>query len=168
MFFKRPSLCKLWMSLLSLLKSDAYSCTSHQIQNIQLEREMALASNRSLAERNLDMKPKLEQERERLVERYSELEEVRDRYKQRCTLRGKPVVRGRIGVCWGKWLWSRQCGNTRKSLGEGRTPSSQYRGTIQIPDTVLDNHQFLPCPNTHIVQKFHSNFWVISLKKSLQ
>lgn len=67
--------------------------TSLQIQNIQLEREMALASNRSLAERNLDMKPRLEQERERLVERYSELEEVRDRYKQRCSLRGKEVIR---------------------------------------------------------------------------
>lgn len=59
---------------------------------------MALASNRSLAERNLDMKPKLERERERLVERYSELEEVRDRYKQRCTLRGKQVLKEKSGL----------------------------------------------------------------------
>lgn len=50
---------------------------------------MALASNRSLAEQNLDMKPRLERERERLVEKYSELEQVREKYKQHCALRGK-------------------------------------------------------------------------------
>jgi len=50
---------------------------------------MALAANRSLAEQNLDMKPRLEKERGRLVEKYTELEEVREKYKQHCVLRGK-------------------------------------------------------------------------------
>lgn len=56
---------------------------------------MALASNRSLAEQNLDMKPRLEKDRERLVTKYNELEEVRERYKQHCALRGK------VRVYWG-------------------------------------------------------------------
>lgn len=59
-----------------------------QIQNIQLEREMALASNRSLAEQNLDMKPRLESQKELLVERYSQLEAVIETYKKHCSLRG--------------------------------------------------------------------------------
>lgn len=49
---------------------------------------MALASNRSLAEQNLDVKPRLERDRERLVAKYNELDEVRERYKQHCVLRG--------------------------------------------------------------------------------
>ncbi|KTG07212.1 hypothetical protein cypCar_00010739 [Cyprinus carpio] len=61
--------------------------TIFQIQNIQLEREMALAANRSLAEQNLDMKPRLETERARLVGKYAELEEVREKYKQHCAMR---------------------------------------------------------------------------------
>lgn len=60
-----------------------------QIQNIQLEREMALASNRSLAEQNLDMKPRLESQKELLVERYSQLEAVRETYRQHCSLKGR-------------------------------------------------------------------------------
>lgn len=60
-----------------------------QIQNIQLEREMALASNRSLAEQNLDMKPRLASQKEVLVERYSQLEAVRETYRQHCSLRGR-------------------------------------------------------------------------------
>lgn len=66
---------------------ESMALESDEIQNIQLEREMALASNRSLAERNLDMRPRLERERERLVERYAQLQELRDRYKQRCAQR---------------------------------------------------------------------------------
>lgn len=50
---------------------------------------MALASNRSLAEQNLDMKPRLESQKEVLVERYSQLEAVRETYRQHCSLRGK-------------------------------------------------------------------------------
>ncbi|XP_029114859.1 vacuolar protein sorting-associated protein 37C isoform X1 [Scleropages formosus] len=65
---------------------------SDEVQNLQLEREMALASNRSLAEQNLDLKPRLEQGRERLVERYCELQEVRSRYEQRCGQRADSVA----------------------------------------------------------------------------
>ncbi|XP_062334416.1 vacuolar protein sorting-associated protein 37C [Osmerus eperlanus] len=66
---------------------ESMALESDEIQNIQLEREMALASNRSLAEQNLDVKPALEKQRERLVERYSQLESVRDAYRQHCSLR---------------------------------------------------------------------------------
>ncbi|XP_029621975.1 vacuolar protein sorting-associated protein 37C isoform X1 [Salmo trutta] len=63
---------------------ESMALESDEIQNIQLEREMALASNRNLAEQNLDMKPRLERQREHLVERYSELEGVRETYRQHC------------------------------------------------------------------------------------
>ncbi|KAI7811039.1 vacuolar protein sorting-associated protein 37C [Triplophysa rosa] len=66
---------------------ESMALESDEIQNIQLEREMALAANRSLAEQNLDMKPRLEKERAQLVDKYTELEEVRERYKQHCVLR---------------------------------------------------------------------------------
>ncbi|XP_077428107.1 vacuolar protein sorting-associated protein 37C-like isoform X2 [Vanacampus margaritifer] len=55
---------------------------SDEVQNIQLEREMALASNRSLAEQNLDMRPHLESRREILVERYAQLKTIRETYKE--------------------------------------------------------------------------------------
>ncbi|KAJ3614995.1 hypothetical protein NHX12_018564 [Muraenolepis orangiensis] len=66
---------------------ESMALESDEIQNIQLEREMALASNRSLAEQNLDVKPRLEQQKEVLVERYSLLEAARDTYRQHCALR---------------------------------------------------------------------------------
>ncbi|KAM9313810.1 vacuolar protein sorting-associated protein 37C [Pholidichthys leucotaenia] len=66
---------------------DSMALESDEIQNIQLEREMALAANRSLAEQNLDMRPRLESQKELLVERYSQLEAVRETYKQHCSIR---------------------------------------------------------------------------------
>lgn len=66
---------------------ESMALESDEIQNIQLEREMALASNRSLAEQNLDMKPRLESQKEVLVERYSHLEAVRETYRQHCSVR---------------------------------------------------------------------------------
>ncbi|XP_041640920.1 vacuolar protein sorting-associated protein 37C [Cheilinus undulatus] len=66
---------------------ESMALESDEIQNIQLEREMALASNRSLAEQNLDMKPRLESTKELLVERYSQLEAIRENYRQHCSLR---------------------------------------------------------------------------------
>nr|XP_029529723.1 vacuolar protein sorting-associated protein 37C-like [Oncorhynchus nerka] len=71
---------------------ESMALESDEIQNIQLEREMALASNRNLAEQNLDMKPRLERQREHLVERYSELEGVRDTYRQHCDQKGSPWI----------------------------------------------------------------------------
>ncbi|XP_020512500.1 vacuolar protein sorting-associated protein 37C [Labrus bergylta] len=66
---------------------ESMALESDEIQNIQLEREMALASNRSLAEQNLDMRPRLETQKELLVERYSQLEVIRENYRQNCSLR---------------------------------------------------------------------------------
>ncbi|XP_074548980.1 vacuolar protein sorting-associated protein 37C [Halichoeres trimaculatus] len=66
---------------------ESMALESDEIQNIQLEREMALASNRSLAEQNLDMRPRLESQKELLVERYSQLESIRENYRQHCSLR---------------------------------------------------------------------------------
>lgn len=69
---------------------------------------MALAANRSLAEQNLDVKPRLEKERARLVGKYSELEEVREKYKQHCVLRGKKKLilvkkEKEEKECWSKY-----------------------------------------------------------------
>ncbi|KAG7266089.1 hypothetical protein CRUP_026726, partial [Coryphaenoides rupestris] len=66
---------------------ESMALESDEIQNIQLEREMALASNRSLAEQNLDVKPRLEEQKSLLVERYAQLEAARDTYRQHCALR---------------------------------------------------------------------------------
>ncbi|NP_001071253.1 vacuolar protein sorting-associated protein 37C [Danio rerio] len=71
----------------NLERVESMALESDEIQNIQLEREMALAANRSLAEQNLDMKPRIENDRARLVEKYTELEAVREKYKQHCVLR---------------------------------------------------------------------------------
>lgn len=49
---------------------------------------MALASNRSLAEQNLDIRPRLETQKELLVARYSKLETFRETYRQHCSQRG--------------------------------------------------------------------------------
>ena len=97
---------------------------SLQIQNIQLEREMALASNRSLAEQNLDMKPRVESEKEVLVERYSQLEAIRETYRQHCSLRGK-WEGGREG---GRGIYS--TGQQSESWSSGRRNEwERWRGT---------------------------------------
>ncbi|KAK7929792.1 hypothetical protein WMY93_006187 [Mugilogobius chulae] len=66
---------------------EAMALESDEIQNIQLEREMALASNRSLAEQNLDRKPYLESQKEALVSRYLQLEAVQKEYREHCAQR---------------------------------------------------------------------------------
>uniref|UniRef100_A0AAY5KS54 VPS37 C-terminal domain-containing protein n=1 Tax=Esox lucius TaxID=8010 RepID=A0AAY5KS54_ESOLU len=81
---------------------ESMALESDEIQNIQLEREMALASNRSLAEQNLDMKPRLERQREHLVGKYSQLEAVRDTYRQHCAQRD-----GMVGQVSPEGLFSR-------------------------------------------------------------
>ncbi|MEQ2192523.1 hypothetical protein XENOCAPTIV_012999, partial [Xenoophorus captivus] len=62
---------------------------SMALESDELEREMALASNRSLAEQNLDIKPRLESLKEALVARYSQLEAIREAYRQHCSQRGR-------------------------------------------------------------------------------
>uniref|UniRef100_A0A4W6E4E2 VPS37C subunit of ESCRT-I n=1 Tax=Lates calcarifer TaxID=8187 RepID=A0A4W6E4E2_LATCA len=81
---------------------ESMALESDEIQNIQLEREMALAANRSLAEQNLDMKPRLESQKEVLVERYSQLEAVRETYRQHCSMRD-----GMVGQVSPEALFSR-------------------------------------------------------------
>lgn len=102
-----------------------------QIQNIQLEREMALASNRSLAEQNLDMKPRLESQKEVLVERYSQLEVVRKSYRQHCTLRGRRWWSQTHLSCWAEM--------TQKKMFSYSGSGSQH----EIHKTILK--RFQPC-----------------------
>lgn len=66
---------------------EAMALESDEIQNIQLEREMALAANRSLAEQNLDRRPYLESQKEALVSRYLQLEAVQQTYREHCAQR---------------------------------------------------------------------------------
>lgn len=66
---------------------EAMALESDEIQNIQLEREMALAANRSLAEQNLDRRPYLESQKEALVSRYLQLEALQQTYREHCAQR---------------------------------------------------------------------------------
>ncbi|XP_020648020.3 vacuolar protein sorting-associated protein 37C [Pogona vitticeps] len=52
---------------------------SNEVQDIQLEREMALATNRSLAERNLKFQEPLETGRAKLSDRYQDLQTLMER-----------------------------------------------------------------------------------------
>ncbi|XP_043939919.1 vacuolar protein sorting-associated protein 37C isoform X2 [Protopterus annectens] len=45
-----------------------------ELQNVQLEKEMAFATNRSLAEKNLEFKPQLENGKTQLSEKYQQLQ----------------------------------------------------------------------------------------------
>ncbi|KFU87700.1 Vacuolar protein sorting-associated protein 37C, partial [Chaetura pelagica] len=55
---------------------------SQEVQELQLEREMALASNRSLAEQNLKFQAPLESGRADLSNKYEELQELAERCKE--------------------------------------------------------------------------------------
>ncbi|XP_067915944.1 vacuolar protein sorting-associated protein 37C [Heterodontus francisci] len=52
---------------------------SEEVQNLQLEREMSLATNRSLAEKNLEFQPQLEEGKGRLQQKYTELQSLYDK-----------------------------------------------------------------------------------------
>ncbi|XP_069768886.1 vacuolar protein sorting-associated protein 37B-like [Narcine bancroftii] len=52
---------------------------SDQVQNLQLEREMCLATNRRAAETNLSLKPRLEGGKGQLLARYQKLKEIHER-----------------------------------------------------------------------------------------
>uniref|UniRef100_A0A8D0B1Q0 VPS37C subunit of ESCRT-I n=1 Tax=Salvator merianae TaxID=96440 RepID=A0A8D0B1Q0_SALMN len=52
---------------------------SHEVQDIQLEREMALAMNRSLAEQNLKFQEPLETGRAKLSDKYQDLQKLVER-----------------------------------------------------------------------------------------
>lgn len=54
--------------------SSRYPVCSLQTQNVQLNKEMTLASNRSLAEGNLRYQPQLDALKARLTQKYQELQ----------------------------------------------------------------------------------------------
>ncbi|MGH0183994.1 UNVERIFIED_CONTAM: hypothetical protein FKN15_013580 [Acipenser sinensis] len=53
-------------------------------EGVQLEREMSLAANRNLAEQNLKLRPQLQERKERLSERYRELQRLETDCRGRC------------------------------------------------------------------------------------
>ncbi|XP_072834478.1 vacuolar protein sorting-associated protein 37D [Pogona vitticeps] len=67
---------------------------SRKFQNLQLEREMRLASNYTLAKQNLALQPRLENGKASLAIKYQELRELRE------TCRDKQQ---RLGACMAKW-----------------------------------------------------------------
>nr|XP_033776300.1 vacuolar protein sorting-associated protein 37C [Geotrypetes seraphini]XP_033776301.1 vacuolar protein sorting-associated protein 37C [Geotrypetes seraphini]XP_033776302.1 vacuolar protein sorting-associated protein 37C [Geotrypetes seraphini]XP_033776303.1 vacuolar protein sorting-associated protein 37C [Geotrypetes seraphini]XP_033776304.1 vacuolar protein sorting-associated protein 37C [Geotrypetes seraphini] len=54
---------------------------SREVQSLQLEKEMALATNRSLAEQNLEFKPRLDSGRVILSEKYQQLYDLLSQFK---------------------------------------------------------------------------------------
>uniref|UniRef100_UPI003AAA2BE0 vacuolar protein sorting-associated protein 37C n=1 Tax=Centroberyx gerrardi TaxID=166262 RepID=UPI003AAA2BE0 len=112
---------------------ESMALESDEIQNIQLEREMALASNRSLAEQNLDMKPRLERQKETLVERYSQLESVRDAYRQHFALRD-----GMVGQVSPEALFSRLQTEGGKTEAESEALADEFlEGSLPL-DSFLE------------------------------
>ncbi|XP_024843055.1 vacuolar protein sorting-associated protein 37C isoform X1 [Bos taurus] len=61
---------------------DRLAQDSPEVQDLQLEREMALATNRSLAERNLEFQGPLEISRSNLSDKYQELRKLVERYQE--------------------------------------------------------------------------------------
>ncbi|XP_076003936.1 vacuolar protein sorting-associated protein 37C [Genypterus blacodes] len=113
---------------------ESMALESDEIQNIQLEREMALASNRSLAEQNLDMKPHLESQKEVLVERYSQLEAVREDYRQHCALKD-----GMVGEASPEALFSRLQTEGAKTEAESEALAEEFLEGCLPLDSFLDN-----------------------------
>ncbi|XP_022074339.1 vacuolar protein sorting-associated protein 37C [Acanthochromis polyacanthus] len=112
---------------------ESMALESDEIQNIQLEREMALASNRSLAEQNLDMKPRLETQKELLVERYSQLEAVRETYRQHSSLRD-----GMVGQASPQALLSRLQTEGSKTEAESEALADEFLDGSLPLDSFLD------------------------------
>ncbi|KAF3687062.1 Vacuolar protein sorting-associated protein 37C ESCRT-I complex subunit VPS37C [Channa argus] len=112
---------------------EAMALESDEIQNIQLEREMALASNRSLAEQNLDIKPRLESQKELLVEKYSQLESVRETYRKHSSLRD-----GIVGQVSPEALLSRLQTEGSKTEEESEALADEFlEGSLSL-DSFLD------------------------------
>uniref|UniRef100_A0A8C3YVS1 VPS37C subunit of ESCRT-I n=1 Tax=Catagonus wagneri TaxID=51154 RepID=A0A8C3YVS1_9CETA len=61
---------------------DRLAQESPEVQDLQLEREMALATNRSLAERNLEFQGPLELSRSNLSDKYQELRKLVERCRE--------------------------------------------------------------------------------------
>ncbi|XP_063002883.1 vacuolar protein sorting-associated protein 37D [Elgaria multicarinata webbii] len=67
---------------------------SRKFQNLQLEREMRLASNYALAKQNLALQPRLENGKTSLAIKYQELRELREACRDK---------QQRLGACMAKW-----------------------------------------------------------------
>ncbi|XP_013884940.1 vacuolar protein sorting-associated protein 37C [Austrofundulus limnaeus] len=117
---------------------ESMALESDEIQNIQLEREMALASNRSLAEQNLDMKPRLESQKEVLVERYSQLEAVRETYRQHCSLRD-----GMVGQVSPEALFPRLQTESSKTDAESEALADEFLDGSLPLDSFLERFLLL-------------------------
>uniref|UniRef100_A0A3B3DJZ0 VPS37C subunit of ESCRT-I n=2 Tax=Oryzias melastigma TaxID=30732 RepID=A0A3B3DJZ0_ORYME len=112
---------------------ESMALESDEIQNIQLEREMALASNRSLAEQNLDFRPRLESQKELLVARYSKLEAFREAYRQHCSQRD-----GMVGKVSPEAMLSRlQTGSSRTEMESEALADEFLEGSLSL-DSFLD------------------------------
>ncbi|XP_061580296.1 LOW QUALITY PROTEIN: vacuolar protein sorting-associated protein 37C [Cololabis saira] len=111
---------------------------SDEIQNIQLEREMALASNRSLAEQNLDVKPRLESLKEVLVTKYSQLEACRETYRQHCSLRD-----GMVGQVSPEALFFRLQTESSKTEAESEDLADEFLDGSLPLDSFLDRFLYL-------------------------
>lgn len=112
---------------------EAMALESDEIQNIQLEREMALAANRSLAEQNLDRRPYLESQKEALVSRYLQLEALQQKYREHCAQRD-----GMAGQVSPEALFNRLQVESSKTEEESETLADEFlEGSLSL-DSFLD------------------------------
>uniref|UniRef100_G1PWM0 VPS37C subunit of ESCRT-I n=1 Tax=Myotis lucifugus TaxID=59463 RepID=G1PWM0_MYOLU len=75
---------------------DRLAQEAPEVQDLQLEREMALATNRSLAERNLEFQGPLEISRSNLSDKYQELRKLVERCQEQKAKLGRAWA-----SCWG-------------------------------------------------------------------
>lgn len=112
---------------------EAMALESDEIQNIQLEREMALAANRSLAEQNLDRRPYLESQKEALVSRYLQLEALQQKYREHCAQRD-----GMVGQVSPEALFNRLQVESSKTEEESESLADEFlEGSLSL-DSFLD------------------------------
>ncbi|KAL8182825.1 UNVERIFIED_CONTAM: Vacuolar protein sorting-associated protein 37C [Gekko kuhli] len=77
--FKDKSVDELQKLQEDLEEIERLALESNEVQNLQLEREMALATNRSLAEQNLTFQEPLETGRANLSDKYQDLQKLVER-----------------------------------------------------------------------------------------
>ncbi|KAJ6655712.1 hypothetical protein lerEdw1_004765 [Lerista edwardsae] len=80
---------------------------SRKFQNLQLEREMRLASNYALARQNLALQPRLETGKASLAIKYQELRELREACRDK---------QQRLGACMEKWTPENAVGRLQAEL----------------------------------------------------
>lgn len=76
---------------LRLLNHVVYSLWL-QMQEVQQSKETTLANNRTLAEQNLDLQPRLEHKKEELTKRYNCLQENFEAYQLRKSTLGRDKI----------------------------------------------------------------------------